>query len=228
MAVVAAVVAAVATTTTVAGGDPNDHTAIDDDVPPAPRTRTVAVAPSPGGGGTGGVAPGAPARPAPGPVVEELTLRADGGLGPYAAGASREDVVALASSLLGAPAAAPDPQHVACEADPSLTVTQETEWDDLALTFAGTGEDDLHLVGWKTLARRGAPRRFRIADGPAIGDPLSAWRQAYGSDLEVHDRLAGDGGQTRVTIHLADGDVALFGGARASAFAYLARGGTAC
>jgi hypothetical protein len=29
-------------------------------------------------------------------------------------------------------------------------------------------------------------------------------------------------------VHLPAGDVALFGGARASAFAYLARGGTTC
>jgi hypothetical protein len=224
MAAVAAVVAAVAIAAAVAGSDHNDHTAIDDEVPPAPRTPAVAVAPSPDGRGS----PAAPVHPAPGPVVEDLPLRADGGLGPYAAGGTREEVVALATTLLGTPGASPDPQHTPCAADPSLTVTQETEWDDLLLTFAGTAEDDLRLVGWEALVRRGAPRRFRIADGPAIGDPLTAWRQAYGSSLEVHDRLAGDGGQTRVTIHLANGDVALFGGARASAYAYLARGGRSC
>jgi hypothetical protein len=136
--------------------------------------------------------------------------------------------VALASAILGAPGAAPAPDDAPCAADPRLTVTQQTEWDDLVLTFAGTGEGDLHLVGWETLARRGAPRRFRLAGGPAIGDPLTAWRAAYGSDLEVHDRLAGDGGQSRITVHLPSGDVALFGGARASAFAYLARGGATC
>jgi hypothetical protein len=227
MAAVAVAVAAVATVGTVAGGDHSDHTATDDEVPRTPRDRTVAVAPAPGGGGES-AAPAAPSRPPPGPVVEELPLRGDGGLGPYAAGASRAEVVALASSLLGAPGAEPAPAPTPCADDPSLTVTQETEWDDLVLTFAGTGEDDLRLVGWEALARRGAPRRFRIAGGPAIGDPLTAWRQAYGADLEVHDRLAGDGGQTRVTIHLPDGDVALFGGARASAFAYLARGGSVC
>ena len=60
------------------------------------------------------------------------------------------------------------------------------------------------------------------------GYPLTAWQATYGPALEVHDRLAGDGGQSRITVHLADGDVALFGGARASAFAYLARGGATC
>jgi hypothetical protein len=225
MAALATVVAAAATLATVTGGDHDDHTAIDDEVPPAPRRPAVAVAPAPGGGVAEAAAP---ARPPPGPVVEELPLRADGGLGPFTAGAGREEVVALASAILGTPGTAPEPQQAACAADAALTVTQETEWDDLVLTFAGTGEDDLHLVGWEALARRDAPRRFRLAGGPAIGDPMTAWQAAYGPVLEVHDRLAGDGGQSRITVHLAEGDVALFGGARASAFAYLARGGATC
>jgi hypothetical protein len=227
MAAVAAAVAAVATVGTVAGGDHGDRTAIDDDVPPAPRRPAVAVAPTPGGGGTAAPAP-APARPPPVPVMEELPLRADGGLGPYAAGTSRTEVMVLATTLLGVPATVPEPQGTPCASDPSLAVTQQTEWDDLALTFAGTADGDLRLVGWEAVARRDAPRRFRLAGGPAIGEPLSAWRAAYGADLEVHDRLAGDGGQSRVTIHTGEGDVALFGGARASAFAYLARAGQAC
>ncbi len=154
MTALATVIAAAATLAAVSGGDRNDHTATDDEVPPAPRTPAIAVAPSPGGGGTEATAP---ARPPAGPVVEELPLRSDGGLGPYAAGAAREDVVALASAILGAPGSEPAPDDVPCAADPSLTVTQQTEWDDLVLTFAGTGEGDLHLVGWETLARRGAP-----------------------------------------------------------------------
>jgi hypothetical protein len=221
-------VATVAIVATVAGGDHSDHTAIDDDVPPAPRTPAIAIAPTPGGGGSETAAAPPPTRPPPGPVVEELALRADGGLGPYAAGAARDEVVALASAVLGAPGAAPALEPGPCAADASLTVTQQTEWDDLVLTFAGTADGDLHLVGWEALARRGASRRFRLAGGPAIGDPLTAWRAAYGVDLEVHDRLAGDGGQSRVTAHLAEGDVALFGGARASAFAYLAQAGATC
>jgi hypothetical protein len=219
MVSVAAVVAAVATVATVAGSDHSDHTAIDDEVPPAPRTPAIAVAPAPGGGGTETAAASPPTRPPPGPVVEDLALRAD---------AARGEVVALAGAMLGPPGAAPAPRGAPCAADPSLTVTEQTEWDDLVLTFAGTTGDDLRLVGWESLARRGAARRFRLAGGPAIGDPLTAWRAAYGADLEVHDRLAGDGGQTRVTVHLPEGDVALFGGARASAFAYLARAGLAC
>jgi hypothetical protein len=225
IAALATVVATAVTLATVTVGDHEDHTAIDDEVPPTSRRPAIAVTPAPGGGVAEAAAP---ARPPLSPVVEELPLRADGGLGPFPAGAGREEVVALASAILGIPGPAQEPQHAACAADPALTVTQETEWDDLVLTFAGTGEDDLHLVGWEALARRDAPRRFRLAGGPAIGDPLTAWQATYGPALEVHDRLAGDGGQSRITVHLADGDVALFGGARASAFAYLARGGATC
>ena len=107
------------------------------------------------------------------------------------------------------------------------TTVQRTTWGDLGLTFAGPAADDLRLVGWNVVARPDAARRFRMADGPVLGDPLTTWGAAYGDALDV-DRLAGDAGQSRVTLRLPEGDVRLVGYAEASGNSVVARGGTAC
>jgi hypothetical protein len=205
---------------------------------PVPTTSPGLIAPAPGGGGPagrdptrGGVAGGSVPAPAPlprGPVVEDLALRPDGGVGRFAFGTPRAEVVGTATDLLGDPTltAAPVTADRAC-AGPGWTSRQRITWGDIGLTFAGPAPDDLRLVGWNVVARPGAPRRFRMAGGPVVGDPLPAWGAAYGDALDV-ERLAGDAGQSHITIRLPEGDVRVVGFAEASGNAVVVRGGAAC
>lgn len=231
--VLAAVVVALAEVTVVVVGDGDpDRTDIAGRTPPGQTERVASVAPSPAPGGRGAqpVAGPSPAQPAAGVVLEDLALRPDGGVGPFPNGTPSDDVLAVAIGLLGAPDRVSEPVATtgACPADPTWTTTQDASWNDVVLNFAGPDADELQLVGWQAVARPGAPRRFRLADGPVLDDPLTAWRAAYGGAVEVHERRAGDGGQSNITVHLPDGDVTIVGRAAASAQAVVARGGAPC
>jgi hypothetical protein len=226
-----AVAAAAGVTIVMVGGDDPDRTAIDRHPPP---TRTepvapVAPAPAPGRGGQSVAGP-TPGQPEAGAVLEEIALRPDGGVGPFAEGTPRDDVLAMAIGVLGEPdrLAEPEATQDDCTGAPTGTTTQDATWNDLMLTFAGPRPDELQLVGWQAVSRPGAPRRFRLADGPVLDDPLTAWRAAYGPAVEVHERRAGDAGQSNVTIHLPDGDVTIAGRSAASGHAVVARGGALC
>jgi len=242
---VVAVVAAVAgISAAVLAADDLDRTATD--TRPAPSAPPVMPAPGGGGAVTGdgtGVGAGdgdvaaafppAPASPPVSAVVEGLALRADGGIGPFAFGAPMDAVMAEATTELGAPVSVRSTRTGASCADdprvdPGWTAAASVAWDDILLRFAGTGDGDRRLVGWSVLARPGAGRRFRMADGPAVDGSVVEWRASYGSAVEVHPRLAGDGGQTNMVVHLPEGDVSITGRAAASANAVSVTGGTPC
>jgi hypothetical protein len=231
LVVVAAGVVAAAGIAALIGED-SDRTDVVDRPVPTTSPRLIAPAPGRDPGGVAGPPQGTPQAPAPprvrGPVLEDLALRADGGVGRFAFGTPRDDVLRTATGVLGDPALAAQPVTTgsAC-AGPGWTTVQRTNWGDIGLTFAGPAADDLRLVGWNVVARPGAARRFRMAGGPVLGDPLTTWGAAYGDALDV-ERLAGDAGQSRVTIRLPDGDVQLVGYAEASGNAVVARGGPAC
>jgi hypothetical protein len=232
--VAAALVAAAAAA--ALGTDDPDRTDVIDR--PVPTTSGRLIAPAPGGStggprdpGRGGVAGGSVPAPTPvrqGPVVEDLALRPDGGIGRFAFGTPQAEVLGAATDLLGDPAltAAPVTVDPPC-AGPGWTTRQRMTWGDVGLTFAGPAPDDLRLVGWNVVARPGAARRFRMVDGPVVGDPLPAWGAAYGDALDV-ERLAGDAGQSRITVRLPEGDVLLVGYAEASGDAVVVRGGATC
>jgi len=227
VAVAAAVVTAAAAATLATG---HDHHRTDIDDRPAPAPPDVIVAPAPGPDG-GAASPSAPAR-RPAPVVETLALRADGGIGTFAAGAPSDAVVAAVTAALGRPAAdATGRLAAACSSGPTRlpagAAYRLASWGDLSLTFAGPSPADERLVAWTVRARPDADRSFRLAGGPAFDAPLAAWGAAYGSAVQV-GRLSGDRGQSLVTVRLPAGEVTLVGYAPASANAVVARGGAPC
>jgi hypothetical protein len=208
----------------MAAADDPDRAAIDDTPtpsvpPPAP------VAPD-------GPTPGAVHRTPPGPVVEGFPLQAGGGAGPFGFGAPRPAVLGAAAGQLGPPVHELAPTRgPACLADDRIpagwTTFTASMWDDLTLSFAGPSPADQRLVAWTVVARPDAGRRFRLAGGPALDDPLSTWGRTYGAKVEM-GRLAGDRGQVDATVHLAGGDVSIVGHARASGQAVVVHAGTAC
>jgi hypothetical protein len=157
--------------------------------------------------------------PTPGRVAESIPLRATS-IGSFTFGsADAATVRAAITAELGPPLAEVppfEPPVPPCvpgpmDLDPSWRVASEVVWPGLVAWFAGPDAATLHLVGYRASNRAStssedANPTVRMADGPALTDPLETWLAFYGSAMVDRD----PGGPTTsgmFDIHLGDGQV---------------------
>jgi hypothetical protein len=165
---------------------PTTETTVPTTEPPATTPSTAPPATVPADDGLPGTA---------GPVVEELALRPDG-IGPYDFGTPYDEIVPAVNALLGQPMSvtAPQPVVMGCvtqsrqggtePATPEGKYYAVVLWDEVVLDFDGPDERSLSLNGWRLSALQSDPRQMRMAGGPTVTEPLSAWRAAYGAQLD--------------------------------------------
>lgn len=145
--------------------------------------------------------PAGPAAPPAPQVIESLALRPDG-IGELDFGTPMADVVAAVTAELGPPTIPGEPvTGPLCTEDPTATVSDAIQWPGVTLYFAGQDADSLRLVGWHVALLPDATFQLRMADGPAMSDPISAWESAYGDALEL--RAEPDDGDGSATLHVA-------------------------
>jgi hypothetical protein len=152
---------------------------------PPPTEATGTTTPSSGEGGV--------------PVSESLALRGDG-LGAFDFGAPMAGVMAAVTAELGPPL-----QNTKVEGAPNCqAVARDVVWEDLALTFEGPTDGALVLTSWYTddVGSNPQVKRMRVAGGPALGEPLSAWQAAFGSQFHANPAFP-----TNFTVDLPGGRV---------------------